>query len=464
MLEMYGPDDRDKFGNDLNNYLSYSQPVDRMERLFGREDEMNSISEALYSAGTHVFIFGDRGVGKSSLAASCAAQHQSSDNEHLHVLCGPDTKFYQTIDELSEKIIRAASDDSRYAVEHNVNLKVYSAKIKNEKREISIPKVESIFGAVEAIRMAAALHSQTPVIVIDEFDTIQDEKERKLFANFIKDLGDAKVNVKLIFTGVASALHHMFGDHESSHRQIFSIGLKRLPWHARQEIVEYAVKGMGLSVDEKVTHTVAWISGGFPYYAHLITSSLLWTAYKHEEVITNIDMDIFQSGLSAAIDNISDHLAYTYDKATLGKSDDYTEILWATADSGVEIMYSRPIFDSYVAVNQEIHGAAPPEDKKPLPYNKFMTRLRNLKSENYGRILENYPGRKGMHIYRENILKGFIRMKAYEVGIELKGETHDSPKAITAMAKSRVVKGRNPFASKPIDPTRGVTFRGEKKK
>ena len=66
---------KDEFTTQLKEYLSASGPIRSIEHLFGREKEMTLIDEALSAEGRHVFIYGDRGVGKSSLAASAAANH-----------------------------------------------------------------------------------------------------------------------------------------------------------------------------------------------------------------------------------------------------------------------------------------------------------------------------------------------------------------------------------------------------
>ncbi|VAW77177.1 hypothetical protein MNBD_GAMMA12-1544, partial [hydrothermal vent metagenome] len=61
------------FGEKLNTLVFPSQPVHSEEYLFGRQKELERIKKALLASGRHAFIFGDRGVGKSSLAATAAS-------------------------------------------------------------------------------------------------------------------------------------------------------------------------------------------------------------------------------------------------------------------------------------------------------------------------------------------------------------------------------------------------------
>lgn len=73
--------DFDKFIEKLKTVLFTAQPVRSIEHLYGRNNELNRINKALVMPGRHIFIYGDRGVGKSSLAATAANQNQTSDNE-----------------------------------------------------------------------------------------------------------------------------------------------------------------------------------------------------------------------------------------------------------------------------------------------------------------------------------------------------------------------------------------------
>src|SRR5690606_16009000 len=56
------------------------------------------------------------------------------------------------------------------------------------------------------LREVAAVHSDRPVVVVDEFDRMVDERERSLFSDLVKQLGDKKINVTFFFTGVAPTL------------------------------------------------------------------------------------------------------------------------------------------------------------------------------------------------------------------------------------------------------------------
>jgi len=454
-MTIAGYSDKSEFVSKLNQHVSASQPLRSIEGLFGREKEISLIEEALYAEGRHAFIYGDRGVGKSSLAAAAASQYQSSDNRPIQVSCGPDTTFYQTIEEIAQHVVKKANGKRKYNAESSLNLKIYTVKWKNEDREITIPSVDSIYSAVEAIEETANCHSKCPVVVIDEFDQISSHDERKLFAVFLKALGDSCVGIKFIFTGVASSLQQLLGDHQSSFRQLLTIPLDRLNWTPRETIVKDALKSFGISVDPEVLYSIAKLSNGFPYYAHLITERLLWDAFNNESVVDLIGQDEFEEALRGAIAGIQAHLDEPYQKATLRRTNDYREIVWATADSESMLRYSHHLFSSYLRIHEQLYGKDPSPEDCPLPKDKFMKRLANLKKPEYGGILESVTDRKGIYSYRENFLRGYVAMKALEAGVELQGDKPDEPKVPTAMAREK----RQTSAGKDLTPN--VKFRGE---
>ena len=446
---------KETFTAQLNEYLSASGPVRSIQHLLGRDKEISLIDEALSADGRHLFIFGDRGVGKTSLAQSAASQFQSSDNSFIQMGCGPDTQFYQSIEDLADRVLKKASGTRKYDVNHSINVKFYSIKWKEKDTEIEIPNVSSMYTAIEAIEEVCKYHSECPVIVIDEFDQIDSEKERRLFANFLKDLGDRGVKLKLIFTGVAQSLTELLGSHESSFRQLHTIGLERLSWTGREEILKEALQSFNLKINNEVVYKIAKISNGFPYFVHLIAEKILWCAFHSEKEIHNIDFDFFDEALEKAILSISAHLQRPYDSASLHRTRDYKEILWATADSENTIRYIDGMYASYLRINEQLYGTNPKEEDRPLPRNNFTTRLAKLKKTEFGHILENVSGRKGLYTYRENILRGFVAMKALESGVELQGDIPDEPKMPTATGR----ENKSSYAGKDFVPK--VKFRGE---
>ena len=109
--------DKDSFGVRLNEVLSPSLPIRSPENLKGREHELDLVERALFATGRHVFIFGARGVGKSSLAATAAFQYQSADASPIFVSGAIDETFRNIIANL---VMQAVANPERIPIKGSI--------------------------------------------------------------------------------------------------------------------------------------------------------------------------------------------------------------------------------------------------------------------------------------------------------------------------------------------------------
>ena len=74
-------------GARIHEVLFPATPIQSEEFVFGRQKEIDRIRRALMAPGRKIFIYGERGVGKSSLANAAALQWQSSDQHPFNTSC-----------------------------------------------------------------------------------------------------------------------------------------------------------------------------------------------------------------------------------------------------------------------------------------------------------------------------------------------------------------------------------------
>lgn len=413
--------DKHQFGTRLNEVLFASQPIQSIEHLYGREQELDQIEKALFAPGRHIFIYGDRGVGKSSLAATAANQYQDSSASYIDVSCGPDSTLRSIVANIAYSAIEASRlRRTKVTANGSLELRFLKAALTAETTAIDLHKeIISLADAVEVLREASLLHSERPIAVLDEFDRIQDANERNLFADLLKQLGDKKVPLKLIFTGVGKSLDELLGAHQSAIRQLETIELPKLSWDARWDIVLKATDAFQLSIDKEINIRIAAVCDGYPYYAHFITEKMLWCVFDDTAIITAVTWDHYYAGLRKAIDSISAELKRPYQKAVNKRAGEYEEILWATADSEYLDRFAKSMYSSYEYIIKQRKGSA------LLPYEKFTARLRKLKEESFGAILVIDPNHPGLYTYREKMLRGYVRMQAEAHHVELAGEKID---------------------------------------
>lgn len=278
--------------------------------------------------------------------------------------------------------------------------------------------------AVELLREVAAVHSDRPVVVLDEFDRMADEKERGLFAELVKQLGDKKINVTFFFTGVGSTLEHLLGSHPSAIRQFETIELQKLSWTARWDITVEALARFGVEIDDNIRIRIAAVSDGYPSYVHLITEKLLWRIWDDPVVVTNVDWDHYNGAIQDAILSVNAELKRPYEQAVNQRTEDYEEVLWAAADSEYLDRDLRQIYSSYTFVMKQIPG------RQPMEYKQFTATLNRLKTATCGEILAaSRVNRRGWVAYRVSILRGYARMRADARNIKLVGE-QEAPRQV----------------------------------
>jgi hypothetical protein len=98
-------------------------------------------------------------------------------------------------------------------------------------------------------------------------------------------------------------------------------------------------------------------------------------------------------------------------KATKKYSDDYEEVLWAVADDKELSRRSTDIFNSYLRIMRHREGRA------AISREKFNQRMNALKRPAHGSILK--ATRAGWYGFPENILRGYVRLRAEQKEVEL---------------------------------------------
>ncbi len=88
---------RPLFEQTLRRTLSPTTPIRAPSQLRGREKLLEDIRRSLVQPGRHIFIHGDRGVGKTSLAQTVALEQQSSERMLVFLGCDNASTFYRTL-------------------------------------------------------------------------------------------------------------------------------------------------------------------------------------------------------------------------------------------------------------------------------------------------------------------------------------------------------------------------------
>jgi Cdc6-like AAA superfamily ATPase len=250
-----------------HNAFTPAKEVQDIERFAGRTTLLDDISAALQSDGAQIVLYGQRGIGKSSLARVLGQIAISDKTAIARLSTAPHTKIEylpvhitcdDSIDCVDKLLVRLLTEDSALAswIPFKVVEKKYvgegGAKVGIKVVELSGKISESITERVvevEAdiqttfinacraiIESGVARHGL--LIIIDEFDRIKDKSG---IASILKALGPEKVTFALV--GVASDINDLIADHESVARQLTD-GSIRVPPMTKEDLAEIITRAM----------------------------------------------------------------------------------------------------------------------------------------------------------------------------------------------------------------------------
>jgi len=397
----------------LKEHLTPARAIASPEHLKGREKMLMQIDRAFNSQGKHVFIYGDRGVGKTSLAQTAASLHQSSDADPILVSCGGPT-FLSVVRDAVKQSIPAGDAVFQRKLEHKFKAGFGGVGYDFSRSLTSgiIPAIDTVNDAVQLLKFVAEFHSQEPIIIFDEFDQLADDTQRKTCAELIKLVSDSRVGVRFIFCGIGTSLEELIGVHLSTGRYISPVQLDRLTHDARWKIIEAAFTAVAVSIPHHHKVRIGQISDGFPSYIHLMAEQILWSMFDDSRAVALCHQEHFNSGVSNAVREAETTLKIIYDRATQKHSDDYQEVLWAIAD---DHMLRRQTTDIYEKSYLRIMSERP--NRKRLTKDQFSGRLNNLKTSRHGEIIVGKGA--GWYEFRENIVRGYVRLRAENDGVRI---------------------------------------------
>lgn len=396
-----------------------SATIKTPERLFGRTKALTTIERAFASAGRQVFIYGDRGVGKTSLAETAANLHQDAGSPPIYVPCANSGSFAEVLTAIGNATVSIAQRVEQRGATGTYGAALFGTGFTLKPAEAGVrhtlPDANTLTGALDIIRYVLNKRSGPQIIIIDEMERISAPSEREKFAEFIKNIPQLDDRVKFIFCGIGTTVDELIGAHPSAGRILETISLEKLHHNYLWEIIRNVAKQAKVEIPGEMLVRIGQISDGFPHYVHLIGESMFWNASDDDEEVLKLTQQHFKAGITGALERAEGILRQQYQKATrkTKNTTDYEEALWAVADTTSD---SRQLSEIYESSYKRIMVRRQRE-RPMLTKEIFNQRLLALKKDGHGSILKGYGS--GWFGFRENIIRGYVRLMAEQAGVEL---------------------------------------------
>src|SRR5277367_591073 len=178
--------------------FSPSAPISRVTLFAGRHQQIMRSIDVVYRRGQHGIIFGERGVGKTSMANLIADFISRSDKVDApprfltpRVNCTASSDYDSIWREVFGRIPYFENSG-----ETGLAIGNFASKLTD--RKLDPGTVQDLLEAISSQRDL--------IVVVDEFDRLRDSKSRRLMADTLKTLSDHSIDATIFLVGVADTV------------------------------------------------------------------------------------------------------------------------------------------------------------------------------------------------------------------------------------------------------------------
>ncbi len=349
---------------------------------------------------------------------TAAYLHQSTSEEPIYVLCGEESTFGSVLQAVGNNALPL-----KERMEAGGSTATYGATLPGVGGGSFKPgeKARAVINAPLEINQATAIieyinsrRSGTTVVVIDELERVKDHIEKMKIAEFVNSISSVQDQTKFILSGIGSTVEDLLGNHPSAARKLEAIELEKIPHDQLWNIILTVANELGIGVENEFLIRSGILSDGFPHYVHLIAENLFWAMFDDDHECAMATAKHFREAVKGALERTDVEHKSAYRLATQKTKNtlDYELALWSLADRTETQRQITSIYDeSYRRIARLVEG------HEQIAKGTLNQRLLNLRKASHGEVIMGYGS--GWFAFRENIMRGYVRLVAEDRGIGL---------------------------------------------
>ncbi|MBB5411975.1 Cdc6-like AAA superfamily ATPase [Paraburkholderia sp. HC6.4b] len=388
---------------EVSKVFTPTAPVDVKALFAGRHEQLRQVIDAVNQKGQHAIIFGERGVGKTSLA-NVLAEFLPYAGGRPAITPRINCDSSDTFESVFEKVFREISLVQQTGQGIGFNPAV-SVPQQIDGRSL----VDGKF-TPDNVRRGLSIVSRfyIPIIILDEFDRLSDAVKHSV-ADTVKTLSDHGVDATIIMVGVADTVAELIKEHASVERAMVQVPMPRMSESEITEVITNGTQQLRLTITGTAQKAIRVLSQGLPHYTHLIC---LYSARKTiESGQTEIGIEAVEKAIEQAVRNAQQSILSAYHLATMSPRKDnlFSDVLLACALAPVDQM-------GYFAA-QDIRKPIQDITGKDYQIPSFSQHLNEFSEEKRGPILKKIgTARRFRFRFINPLLQPFVVMQGCLAG------------------------------------------------
>ena len=284
-------------------------PIDEQQLFAGRLDLIDGLVETVFQRGQHAILYGERGVGKTSLVNILGSKIFSKART-LRIVkrnCTANHNYRTIWRQLFDEFEMPDGDMLSDIVDHQTG-------------------AYEIYKAIETL--SRNVH---PIFIVDEYDRIEDKDTHVKMADTIKYLSDYSSRATIVIVGVSRDVQGLFGGHPSIERSVRQLPMPLMSTAELNQIFEKRMPDLGMEFDADTQETTIRLAQGLPGYTHLLGQNAVRNAIKRKSL--RVETEDLNAALYKSIESCDEKIKNLYDQAVRSTkpSNQYRQALLACA-------------------------------------------------------------------------------------------------------------------------------------
>lgn len=329
----FGIDRERKIHNSgVRSVFTPHQPINEANLLFGRKDELRRLVETLNTPGQHVLLYGERGVGKSSLANVATLVMKVSTGRTVLVKRCDRSDTFATILQTALKLVGAdltLAEVSRTDASSTTGSVTTPYLGGSREKAQEVARTYRATGGISPSTVAEAIADLDVLLLIDEADAITKAEDRGQLAELIKLLSDSGSRMKIMVVGIAQTGSELTAAHPSVQRCLKETKLGRMTDTELKEVVTTGATLLNLKFAPEVVTAIVKLSAGYPHFTHLIALKCAEEAIVEDR--STVGVTDLRDALALAVEDAEGTLKRIYGNSVRSASDMYRHIVASAA-------------------------------------------------------------------------------------------------------------------------------------